>query len=140
MARARYRRRHFESGYGSFTLCCIVSLLGCSGGTPASPTMAPMLSSASPAAAAVDDRVTLTGENFTATANHVKVGGGYLHNLSSIDGKTVLFTVPHALDVCAPDQQVCPALAVVLSPGEYKLSVINGRGASNEISFTIIER
>jgi hypothetical protein len=115
----------------------LVSLAGCSGGTPASPTVAPILSSASPAAAAVGNRVTLTGENFTAIANHLKIRVGYLHNLSSPDGKTIIFTVPNALDVCAPGQQVCPALALVLSPGDYKLSLINDRGASNEISFTV---
>jgi hypothetical protein len=99
-----------------------------------------MLSSASPAAAAVGNQVMLIGENFTATANHVKIGVGYVHNLSSPDGMTILFAVPSALDVCVPGQQVCPALAVMLSPADYKLSVINDRGTSNEISFTLIER
>ena len=99
-----------------------------------------MLSSASPAAAAVGNQVLLTGANFTATANHVKIGNGYLHNLSSPNGTTILFAVPSALDVCAPGQQVCEALAVVLSPGDYRLSVINDQGTSNEIAFTVVER
>jgi hypothetical protein len=124
-----------------FYLSLLLSLVGCSSGTPVSPTtITPVLSSASPAAAAVGDGVTLTGENFAATANHLKIGVGYLHNLASPDGKTIPFTVPSALDVCAPGQQVCPALAVVLSPGVYQLSVIDDRGTSNEISFTVIER
>jgi hypothetical protein len=58
-------------------LSLLVSLAGCSGGTPASPTVAPILTSASPAAAAVGNRFTLTGENFTAIANHLKIGVGY---------------------------------------------------------------
>jgi hypothetical protein len=80
--------------------------------------MAPTLASASPAAAAIGSQVTLTGTNFTATANHLKIGAGYLHNLPSSDGTTILFTVPSGVDACAPGQQVCPLLIVVLSPGD----------------------
>src|SRR5215472_14171688 len=118
----------------------LVSLLGCNSAPPASPTIAPMLLRASPASAAVGAQVMLAGENFTATANHLKIGAGYLHNLSSPDGKTIPFTVPSTVDVCAPQQQVCALVLLVLSPGDYRVAVINDRGTSNEVTFTVIER
>lgn len=117
--------------------------LGCGGAArrnPSSPSGAPALMSITPPQASVGDSITLRGSAFAASDNAIKIGAGYLHGVASSTGTSLTFTLPSALTPCPPDTQVCIALALVVTPGTYRLAVVNARGASNELSLQVIAR
>ena len=116
----------------------LVAASACGATTPTTPTgPAPVITKVSPATAAVGDQITITGTGFTATGNSVKLGSGYTSALSSSTTTSLSFTLPSALSVCAPSAQACVALAVLVTPGTYTVSVLNANGTSNEMSLLI---
>jgi hypothetical protein len=118
-------------------------LTGCSLSStrgPTAPTAAPTLSGISPSSASVGDTITLAGSAFTSTANAITFGIGYLHGVASADGVSLRFALPTALTPCPPSAQVCVALAVLLTPGTYPVSVVNANGTSNELSLQVVAK
>jgi hypothetical protein len=105
---------------------------------PSAVTAPPAISQIAPTGSPVGSRVTITGSGFAATGNHVKFGQGWIRNVSSSDGKTITFEVPSGLDLCAPDNLgPCPGGFPETRPGEYEVSVITNREASNTVTFTV---
>jgi hypothetical protein len=120
--------------------------LGCSTAaqTPATPSSdaAPTLTAVSPASGPKGTEVTITGVGFASEGITIKFGDGYIKKLQSKDGRTVRFTVPDAVDLCAPTiggaAAMCPAKIVV--SGTYTISVVapgDSKSSSNELKFTV---
>ena len=105
--------------------------------------ISPAISSLSPTSGPIGTTVTITGSGFTPTGNKVKFGNSGSENnpsysLNSPDGKTLVFTVPSTnYYACLYTQPVCYVVQVLISPGAYAVSVINGNGQSNEASFKV---
>ena len=118
-------------------LICVVSLIAaCSMTTPSPP---PSVVSVTPSTVKVGARVTVTGAGFASSGNAVKIGEGYLLNLPSDDGTTIVFTLPGALELCAPGTERCSALAMEVRPGVYDLLVMVANDASNVVTLTLAE-
>ena len=118
-------------------LMCVVSLIAaCSMATP---TPRPSVVSVAPSTVNVGARVTVTGAGFASSGNAVKIGEGYLLNLPSDDGTTIVFTLPGALELCAPGTERCSALAMEDLPGIYDLLVMVANDASNDVKLTVVE-
>jgi hypothetical protein len=113
---------------------------GCSGESPSKPTPpgpTPVIQQIQPFASQVGGTVTITGSGFTSAANAIRIGSGYLHNQDSAAGTSIRFVLPEYLGVCPPGAQACIAMALVLTPGTYKVSVVNTAGTSNEVVLTV---
>jgi hypothetical protein len=68
----------------------------------------------------------------------VKFGRGYIRKLASSDGTTLRFTVPDALDLCAPDAAgPCPGAYPMVRPGDYEVAVMTAGETSNTLTFTV---
>jgi hypothetical protein len=118
-----------------FALLCALSLTaGCSKATPP-----PSVVSVAPSPAKVGARVTVRGTGLASSGNAVKIGEGYLLNLPSEDGATLAFTLPGALELCAPGVEHCSALALELRPGTYDLSILVANQASNVVKLTVVK-
>lgn len=114
--------------------------VGCSGDSPSEPTppgQVPTIQRIQPSASPVGGTVTITGAGFTPTANAVRIGSGYLLGQDSTDGTSIRFALPEYLGVCPPGTQACIAIALVLTPGTYKVAVVNAGGTSNEVALTV---
>lgn len=70
-----------------------------------------------------------------------KYATGFLNTVKSSDGKSLKFTLPSAVGVCAastaPPDTACIELALVLPNGELEISVLNQHGESNKIKFAV---
>lgn len=118
-------------------LMCVVSLIAaCSMATP---TPTPSVVGVAPSTVKVGARVTVAGAGFASSGNAVKIGEGYLLNLPSDDGTTIVFTLPGALELCAPGTERCSALAMEVRPGIYDLLVLVANDASNVVTLTVVE-
>lgn len=95
----------------------------------------PLIASLSPFSGPQRARVIINGSGFTATGNDINFAGvrRAIANLSSSDGRTLIFTVPDS--PCAPGQS---CLQKVIEPGYYDISVTNARGTSNVMKFNLI--
>ena len=111
---------------------CVVSLIAaCSMATP---TPTPSVVGVAPSTVKVG-----AGAGFASSGNAVKIGEGYLLNLPSDDGTTIVFTLPGALELCAPGTERCSALAMEVRPGIYDLLVLVANDASNVVKLTVVE-
>ena len=106
--------------------------------SPGSPSGAPALISITPSQAAVGDAITLRGSGFAATDNAIKIGEGYLHGVAAAGMASLTFTLPPALTPCPPGTQACIALALLVTPGEYQVSVVTPKGASNALTLRVV--
>ncbi|MEM3099594.1 MAG: IPT/TIG domain-containing protein [Nitrososphaerales archaeon] len=113
----------------------------------------PIISNISPIAGTHGSQITITGSGFDRENNDVgftKVvrkgtepaySAGYVNNVPSPDGRTLVFELPEHVGVCAystmdPDSG-CILIALMLDPGEYEVFVVNKNGKSNSVSFEI---
>jgi hypothetical protein len=127
-------------------LCVMLALSAadaCSGtrpaGDPAGPS--PTVSRLVPDKAAVGTTVTITGTGFKSADNAIKIGGGYLRDLPSSDGTTISFKLPDGMDLCPPfTDGPCIQSFMMLTPGDYSLTVITRDGTSNSIKLVVVER
>ncbi|TSC78374.1 MAG: hypothetical protein G01um101429_834, partial [Parcubacteria group bacterium Gr01-1014_29] len=86
----------------------------------------PVVTSLLPSKGPVGTTVTINGSAFTATGNSVNFAGvNAAANLSSADGKTLVFSVPTG--TTCQIGETCP------------VSVTNANGASNEVSFLMTQ-
>jgi hypothetical protein len=121
-------------------------------------TTIPAITAIQPDTGVIGTKVVITGTGFTARDNNVafrlepedspeRFKVGYINNIVSRDGKTIEFTVPEVLGVCAfplPENKGgptvgCPTIALVFKPGTYTypVFVINQNGTSNSVNFTV---
>jgi len=70
----------------------------------------------------------------------VRIGDGYLGNLTSSDRSTLRFTLPAYLSPCPPEVQVCIQVVVEVKPGSYQVSVTNANGTSNAVTMQVVGR
>jgi hypothetical protein len=125
------------------TLLITLAAAACIGSSPFEPWETgprPAIAQIQPSPAAVGDAITITGSGFTPTNNTLKIGAGYVYKLSSADSTSIRLALPSYLGACPPNQEVCVALALPMAPGDYKLSVINANGTSNQVSFQVITK
>jgi len=116
---------------------------GCSGELPFAPTPpggVPAIQQIQPSSSPVGGSITVTGSGFTSAGNAIRIGSGYLLNQDSADGTSIRFVLPEYLGVCPPGTQACIAIALQLTPGIYKVAVVNAAGTSNEVGLAVAAR
>jgi len=104
----------------------------------------PIIVSISPVSGMVDTKVTITGQNFTDKDNSVTFSKGSTRSIfagltSTKNNTTLSFTIPmYSVPKCAYNKVPCLKHAnVPINPGDYKISVTNSYGISNEIKFKV---
>jgi hypothetical protein len=121
---------------------------------PSIPVPQPQMQSISPTSASYGTQITITGTGFDPENNDIgftkvrKEGmdsqyvNGYINNVPSRDGKTLVFELPQSVGVCAfstmEPGDVCIEIALMLDEGEYEVFVVNKNGASNRLPFKIM--
>jgi len=110
------------------------------------------ISSISPSSATYGATITIAGSGFDLQNNDigfVKVKHddnnssdhiGYVNNVPSKDGKTLVFQLPQDVGVCPhsiESDMPCITIALVLEEGEYEIFVLTKDGKSNSMLFTI---
>jgi hypothetical protein len=102
---------------------------------------APVIYSVAPHSGPVGTTITITGANFTADNNTVRLGGGFIQWLPASSGartQTIVFTLrPVIGGVACPGTARCPSAARLVRPGDNPLSVQNANGISNATTFTV---
>ena len=124
-------------------LLMIGVLAGCdhpSDRTPSAPTGTPVLTAVAPVQAVIGDLITLTGSRFEASGNGVKIGTGYVNGVAAPAGTSMTFALPPALSACPPSAQACIALAIVVTPGVYQVTVVNTNGTSDPMTLQVVGR
>jgi hypothetical protein len=98
-------------------------------------TAIPVVSRISPGIGTPGTQAVLTGTGFTPNGNNINFAGvrNAITNLSSFDGLTLAFTIPST--PCSPGT-ICAQ--IIILGGDYKISVTNANGTSNEISFQVL--
>ena len=90
---------------------------------------------------AVGDEVVMTGNAFASSSNAVRTGPGYLHNLASARGHLfALRASDRALGVCSAHRAGVRGARGRLTPGTYRVAVINAKGTSNEVTLQVVPR
>jgi peptidoglycan hydrolase-like protein with peptidoglycan-binding domain len=99
---------------------------------------APHITNILPMATSTGATVTLTGTGFTAHGNNVNFGVfRAVSNVSSVDGKTLVFKIPNTLSADCAANVACPLWARVLGSGAELVSVKNTNGTSNTLTLNI---
>ncbi len=99
----------------------------------------PTITALAPTTGPVGTEVTISGGGFTSQGNAVYFGAGYIPNLASTDGTTLVFTVPGSLDpACLFAQPRCLLPSYATQPGTYHLAVASPNGMSNRVIFTVV--
>jgi hypothetical protein len=99
---------------------------------------APSVVALSPPAGPVGTEVRVVGAGFSPEGNAVHFGYGYLPDLASPDGATLVFRVPGALDpACLFTRPPCRIVSLATEPGTYEVVVSNAQGASSAASFSV---
>lgn len=137
----------FGTGYvGPSTRAKLNALYGCGIAVPPPPPSGVTLQSISPSSGLITTTITLTGTGFTPTGNDVKIDSllsnwsgysGYITNLSPLNNSTLQFVLPPTLDSCRSTELRCIGAALLVHPGDYKISVVNSSGTSNSLIFTV---
>ncbi len=105
----------------------------------------PMIVGLSPSSGPVYTQVTISGSGFTSIENKVYFGipggmRGVIPDVSSPDGKTIIFAVPDGLNIECNPGEPCVGMYPQVRPGEYEVSVTNEHGTSNVMFFTVFEK
>lgn len=108
------------------------------GNTITAPGPAPIIQSLTPTSVRVGATVTLTGTGFTSSPNAVLLNG-QVGTVGNVSGNTLTFIVPASVTPFCNTETTCPATAQVVSPGNYKVKVVNANGTSNEAPLIIIQ-
>jgi hypothetical protein len=128
---------------GRLASLVLLTVLLCAGGSVglAQGRAAPVIYSVAPHSGPVGTTITITGANFTADNNTVRLGGGFIQWLPASSGarnQTIVFTLrPVIGGVACPGTARCPSAARLVRPGDNPLSVQNANGISNATTFTV---
>jgi len=106
---------------------------------PAQATSTPTLTHSSRTTALVGQQITLTGTNFTTTGNSINFGTGAIANVASTNnGTTLSFTIPSNINAaCYYQTPACLMPSISITPGNYKISVTNANGTSNQVNLYV---
>ena len=124
-------------------------------GTNPQPAANVSIYSITPTSGAVGASVTINGSGFTSD-NIIHFGGGAIAHVAAASAifncpmmpvgstggcgnfsQTLTFTVPQSVGpYCAPGM-ACPMYLQLVTPGTYNVSVQNGNGTSNVVTFTV---
>ena len=94
----------------------------------------PVISSVFPASAPARTEVTITGSGFAQTGNEIHFGTEIIPDVASADGKTLVFAVPSG---CRGGSPCAPGTYPEILPGSYEIYVVNEKGTSNKVVFTV---
>ena len=102
----------------------------------------PTISSLLPDVGLVGSLVTVYGNGFTGTGNKIKFGDTNSENspryIFSTDTNSITFVVPSTFyAACLEATPACKIMSRMIIPGTYEVSVINEKGTSNAIKFTV---
>ena len=102
----------------------------------------PSIAGIAPQSVAIGNRVTITGSGFAATGNRIKIGDGYVIDVSSPDTTTLTFNLPRDLTICSPAIKDCSInfldLRVAVHVGKYSVKVSTDKGSSDEVSLNVV--
>lgn len=112
----------------------------------------PYIDDISPSSASHGARITITGGSFDQEKNDIgfintkqkddNTYAGYLNNIPSPDGNTLVFELPQSVGACAfsvmQRGDVCIEIALLLEEGDYEVFVVNSNGKSNTQPFKIV--
>ena len=102
--------------------------------TPPATTL--LVSNISPSFAPPRTEVTIIGSGFTQTGNAIHFGTEVIPDVTSADGKTLVFTVPSG---CRGGSPCAPGTYTTVLPGSYGIYVVNKKGTSNSVIFTVVK-
>jgi hypothetical protein len=128
---------------GRLASLVLLTVLLCAGGSVglAQGRAAPVIYSVAPHSGPVGTTITITGANFTADNNTVRLGGGFIQWLPAASGtgnQTIVFTLRPVLGaVACPGTARCPTAAHLVRPGGNALSVQNANGTSSTMTFML---
>jgi hypothetical protein len=132
---------------GIWFIGCVAALQSWCGEGQTGPTAltAPTITAIAPSAGPVGTTVTIEGSGFSPTGNIVKLGVGYLSDLTSPDGRRLRFTVPEGHNLCPPSElgfkEPCAGGAYPrVQPGSYPVVVVTRTETSRQVLFTVTER
>jgi hypothetical protein len=95
------------------------------------PRLTEIVPASGPAGPAYILQVTIRGVGFAPAGNVVEFGPLKIPDLRSADGTRITFDVPKE----APSRGEVPPM--VLTPGEYRVTVTTPEGTSNALNFTL---
>lgn len=129
------------TGYVGPITRALIMQISC-GTNPVPPTPPPVsalyLYGAYPSTGMVGSTVTLSGYGLTG-ANTVLMDGSVAASNVYSSGQSLTFTIPSALaPYCAPGL-ACAQYMRMVTPGTYKLSIMNANGTSNTVAFTVTD-
>lgn len=108
----------------------------------------PLIESITPSEGQIGTEVTIRGSGFASNNDVVFMNNSfpglenpsYLNTISSTDGKTIHFILPHLTGACPKSQSLmtfCLTIGIPLPKGTIRISVKNIYGNSNTVLFTI---
>jgi hypothetical protein len=98
---------------------------------PQRPELVEIVPASGPAGAAYPVRATIHGRGFMPAGNLVEFGPVRIPDLPSADGMRIVFHIPKQV----PSRGEVPP--VVLTPGDYRVTVTTVAGTSNALMFTL---
>lgn len=101
-------------------------------------TSTPTISSINPGYGTTGTSVTIYGSNFTGS-NTIIFNSGAIYNVYTTTGNTLNFVLPSYVSAYCISGQACPTYAQALTPGIYRVSIVNSNGTSNQMSFTVVQ-
>jgi hypothetical protein len=96
--------------------------------------------SVSPGSGPVGTVITLHGTGFAATGNTVTLNGmvdGSTKNLTSADGKTIMFSMPSSLGPNCKPNEACPMYLLLVTNNTYTIAVISNGNTQTIGTFTV---
>jgi|GEM_PF-1183960 len=101
----------------------------------------PKLNLLTPSAGLIGTEVAISGDGINVGGDQIYFGGSLITAAvsSSVDTVNVLrFRVPGSITPCGVGgQNLCKIASRPVTPGSYEVAVVNGRGTSNTLSFTV---
>jgi len=95
------------------------------------PELIEIVPASGPAGIAYPLQAIIRGAGFMATGNVVEFGPARIPDLPSADGIRITFSVPKQM----PSRGEVPPM--VLTPGDYRVTVTTASGTSNALTFTL---
>lgn len=109
--------------------------------TASGTTVTPKLKSLTPSAGGIGTEVAITGEGINVGGDQIYFGGSLVPQSLSSSADTVntlRFRVPEYITPCGVGgQNLCKIASRQVVPGSYEVVVVNSRGTSNTLSFTV---
>ncbi len=122
-----------NAGYQS-TITSVINVTGSSTGTGSS-----SISYLSPSQGQVGTQIMIQGSGFNSTNNMVHFGIGGSLGLSSSNGTTIYYTIPHYVSSCDLASSSCQSTPTQVTPGTYPIYVSNASGQTSTLNFLVTQ-